>query len=464
MEQARISSQHGTHESRSARAAGKSSAAPQDSTAQGADTNGFSFLLASLGDGGLAAEMPDATLGTATDAQDPAALAALQSGLPYALQPDLQAGGGTGAAGLAADAARWLGGQGGESGAGAGTNALAGLAGSAGLVGQGGLSGMAFGAEKAGIQSLVGQTAMLDGAAEAAGVNGTALGGSAAPWRGGVAGRFQSTLAAAGVDAASGAGGALSSALRGLAKDDKKGVAPDLGAASAVAAAAVAPSLDRRDAVLGGGASGARGNIDASLAMASAQMSGLADVAAGGDARSSGRGGESSGQGSSALTYAGVGESGPEVAGADAAFSLDAAAVDPAQAAMEEQLAEQVAFWVHQKTQSAELTLDRDGQPVEVTVSLTGNEAHVTFRSDQADTREMLDTTVAQLRDLLQSEGLQLSGVTVGSSGGQGARDGDASRGDARQGARQATVQAAGAAGPAARAQQVTDRAVDIFV
>ena len=120
MEQARISSQHGTHESRSARAAGKSSAAQQDSAAQGADTNGFSFLLASLGDGGLAAEMPDATLGTAADAQDPAALAALQSGLPYALQPDLQAGAGTGVDGLAAGAARWLGGQGGETGAGTG--------------------------------------------------------------------------------------------------------------------------------------------------------------------------------------------------------------------------------------------------------------------------------------------------------------------------------------------------------
>jgi len=457
MEKARISSQHGTHESRSSTRAANKSAAAQDTTAQAADTNGFSFLLASLGDGGLAADVPDATA-LAADAQDPAALAALQSGLPYGMQPGMQAL----AEGAATDA-RWQGALGGANTlAGAGTaGALAGLA---GLPGQNGLSGMAFGAEKAGLQSLVGQTAMLDGAAETAGVNGTAVGGGAAPWRGGVPGRFQSTLAAAGVDAASGAGGALNSALRGLAKDDKKGASSDPGAASAaVTAAAAAPSLDRRDAMLGGGATGVRGNIDPSLAMASAQLAGVAEAAAGGDARSSGRGGESPGQGTSALTHAGVGESGPELSGTDAAFSLDAA-VDPAQAAMEEQLAEQVAFWVNQKTQSAEITLDRDGQPVEVTVSLTGTEAHVTFRSDQADTREMLDTTVAQLRDLLQSEGLQLSGVTVGSSGGQGARDGDAPQGDPRQGARHATVQAAGSASTAVRAQQVTDRSVDIFV
>lgn len=467
MEQTRISGQHGNHEARSARASGKSSAPQHDSAAQGADTNGFSFLLASLGDGGVAAEAPDATFGALADAQDPAALAALQSGLPHVLQQGLQAqaGAAAGADGLAGGAARWMGGQGSDAGA----RDLAALAGAPGLAGQGGLSGMsgmAFGAEKAGLQSLVGQTAMLDGAAEAAGVNGTAPVGGTAPWRGAVSGRFQSTLAAAGVDASSGAGGAgaLNSALRGLAHDDRKGVAPDLGAASAVATAAAGPSLDRRDALQGGGAAGARSNIDASPAMASAQISAAADAPAGGDARSSGRGGESAGQGTSSLTYAAAGESGSPLSGAEAGFSLDSAAVDPAQAAMEDQLAEQVAFWVNQKTQSAELTLDRDGQPVEVTVSLTGTEAHVTFRSDQADTREMLDTTVAQLRELLQSEGLQLAGVTVGSSGGQGARDGDTSRGDARPGARQATVQAAGAGAPAARAQQVTDRSVDIFV
>lgn len=48
----------------------------------------------------------------------------------------------------------------------------------------------------------------------------------------------------------------------------------------------------------------------------------------------------------------------------------------------EDRVAEQVAYWVNQKTQNAELTLQRDGHPVEVSVSLSGNEAHVSFRGD----------------------------------------------------------------------------------
>lgn len=94
----------------------------------------------------------------------------------------------------------------------------------------------------------------------------------------------------------------------------------------------------------------------------------------------------------------------PASDGAQAPGSFAAGAVgegaagvaDPSQIPMEDQIAEQVAYWVHQKTQNAELTIDRDGQPVEVSVSLTGNEAHVAFRSDQSQTRDMLDTSVAQ--------------------------------------------------------------------
>lgn len=468
MEQARISGRqghHGTQESRGARGAGKAAGNQDTAAAQGADTTGFSFLLASLGDGGLPTDTADAATWQA-DAQDPAALAALQSGLPYAVS--VQPGG----AGVA-DGGRWPGTAGAGAQSALNTQAaaggLAGLAGAGGMAGQNGLSGMAFGAEKAGVESLVGQTALLDGAAEAAGVNGTGLGGSAAPWRGGVAGRFQSTLAAAGADASAGA--TLGSALRSSAKDDKKASTADLGGATSLAAAAATatPSLERKEFLAAAGASpaGGRGGLDDSLAIAASPLSGVGDLAAaGGDARASARGGESSGQGAGASQApAGVGESGHKVQGGDAAFSLDAAAVDPAQAAMEDQLAEQVAFWVNQKTQNAELTLDRDGQPVEVVVSLTGNEAHVTFRSDQAHTREMLDHSVAQLRDLLQAEGLQLSGMTVGTSGGQdGGRGGESAQGDGRPGARQATVQAAAPAGAATRAQQVTDRSVDIFV
>jgi flagellar hook-length control protein FliK len=132
----------------------------------------------------------------------------------------------------------------------------------------------------------------------------------------------------------------------------------------------------------------------------------------------------------------------------------------------EEQVAEQVAYWVNQKTQNAELTLQRDGHPVEVSLSLSGNEAHVSFRSDQQQTRELLDQSMAQLSDLLRSEGLVLSGMSVGTS----ARDSDGGREAGqqrpREGARQAQVVSAVPAGAAslARGGGTLDRAVDVFV
>nr|WP_225581287.1 flagellar hook-length control protein FliK [Acidovorax sp. ACV02] len=132
----------------------------------------------------------------------------------------------------------------------------------------------------------------------------------------------------------------------------------------------------------------------------------------------------------------------------------------------EEQVAEQVAYWVNQKTQNAELTLQRDGQPVEVSVSLSGNEAHVSFRSDQQQTRELLDQSMAQLSDLLRSEGLVLSGMSVGTSARDSAGRGEAGQQRPRDGARQAQVISAVPAGTAslARSGGATDRAVDVFV
>lgn len=139
---------------------------------------------------------------------------------------------------------------------------------------------------------------------------------------------------------------------------------------------------------------------------------------------------------------------------------------DPNALGAEEQVAEQVAYWVNQKTQNAELTLQRDGQPVEVSVSLSGNEAHVSFRSDQQQTRELLDQSMAQLSDLLRSEGLVLSGMSVGTSARDSAGGGEAGQQRPRDGARQAQVISAAPAGTAslARGGGATDRAVDVFV
>jgi Flagellar hook-length control protein FliK len=81
-------------------------------------------------------------------------------------------------------------------------------------------------------------------------------------------------------------------------------------------------------------------------------------------------------------------------------------------------VAEQVKYWVSQQVQNAELKLDGFGKdPVEVSISLSGNEARVEFRSDQVATRDVLEGAISQLKELLESEGLQLSSVSVGSSG-----------------------------------------------
>lgn len=74
---------------------------------------------------------------------------------------------------------------------------------------------------------------------------------------------------------------------------------------------------------------------------------------------------------------------------------------------------EDMRFWLQGKQQRAEVVLDKDGQPVRVQVSVRGNEAHVTFRADQAQTRELLDASVAQLREMLEQQGVQLAGVSV---------------------------------------------------
>ena len=156
------------------------------------------------------------------------------------------------------------------------------------------------------------------------------------------------------------------------------------------------------------------------------------------------------------------GHAGPEATpGADAAPAV----LEPGQTPAEEALAEQVAYWVSENLQNAELTVTHDGQPVEVSVSMSGKEAHIVFGSDQSETRELLDASMAQLRDLLHSEGLILSGVTVGGSGARNAdTDGGADTPRGRQGGRQAQMPAPVGEIGAPRARILTENAVDVFV
>lgn len=148
----------------------------------------------------------------------------------------------------------------------------------------------------------------------------------------------------------------------------------------------------------------------------------------------------------------------------DAAAPADGAPVPD----LQETVAEQVAYWMGENLQNAELTLTHEGLPVEVSVSLAGKEAHVAFRSDEGATRDLLDAGADQLRAMLGSEGLVLSGMSVASSGARHGGAGEAARG--RNAARQAQVQAlvpagAGGAAPApGRPGVLTERKVDLFV
>ncbi len=89
----------------------------------------------------------------------------------------------------------------------------------------------------------------------------------------------------------------------------------------------------------------------------------------------------------------------------------------------EERVADQVSQWVGQTVHNAELTVDRDGQAVQVTVTMSGQEAHVTFRSDEGQTRALLDAHLSELGEMLRNQGLVLSGAWVGTSQQQSRRD-----------------------------------------
>lgn len=135
----------------------------------------------------------------------------------------------------------------------------------------------------------------------------------------------------------------------------------------------------------------------------------------------------------------------------------------------EQEVSEQVAFWVHQKSQSAALSVEHEGKPIQIQVQLDGQQAHIRFAADDAAAREWLSRGEQQLRELLQAQGLQLAQVSVG-----GGLAGDAQAGDgnatpqergARAGARLARVQVA-AALPQEQARRGTAGAtgVDLFV
>lgn len=125
----------------------------------------------------------------------------------------------------------------------------------------------------------------------------------------------------------------------------------------------------------------------------------------------------------------GFGQSGGN--GVDAVFGTSSASVSrsdavfivpPATAAVADTaVAETISYWTSQGVQTAELTLEGWGEsPVEVSISLHGDQAQIDFRTDQSGVRQVLEGAAAQLKELLSGQGLQLAGVSVGLSGQAG--------------------------------------------
>lgn len=436
MEQARVTSPQGQQVAHANR--GKPAGQAKDSLADaqgGAAPGGFMALLAALGDGSapealvpqVAAEDP---LATEPASSDVAAQAVSQGGLLSWQWAAAMAGGAAqGVAGQGALAAQVADSAG---GAGLSASSLATLIPTDGPLREG---------------SLLLQTALQDAAV--------------ADDERGMAGDVQGVVSAAGkrkMPGRLGGGSAQAGDVTSAPGAQSLGVVGAKGQGAPTVQGAVPQPLvaERRD--MGGARDGSRPLEFGVDGVPAALAPFVSEAAVGG--RVLARGAESGPAVSGAGGSTEVSHEAPTGLGGEAGTAV----ADPAMVGAEDAVAEQVAYWVHQNIQNARMTVKHDGQPVEVSVSLTGNEAHVAFGSDEVQTRELLDGSVAQLRDMLRQEGLVLSGVTVGESGRRQGDEG-ASSGNPKNAPRQAQVvvpavdvQAAG------RARVQGDRAVDIFV
>jgi flagellar hook-length control protein FliK len=153
----------------------------------------------------------------------------------------------------------------------------------------------------------------------------------------------------------------------------------------------------------------------------------------------------------------------PQSSSLNPATASTTAAV-PLQSPTDVYVAEQVSYWISRDVQNAEMKLEGLGSdPVQVNISMNGNEAHVVFRTDELQVRNALESASAHLREMLEQEGVTLSGVSVGSSGaGESGNQEDKQR----HGVKQMSVLTAQSLQPAQRRDpaQVAGRSLDLFV
>lgn len=140
---------------------------------------------------------------------------------------------------------------------------------------------------------------------------------------------------------------------------------------------------------------------------------------------------------------------------------------DAAVATTQSYVAEQVSYWISNDVQKAEMKLDGLGdKPVEVSISMNGNQAHVAFRTDEVQARDALENASLQLKEMLQRDGVVLSGMSVGTSaGGESGAGGQQDR-NARQGSKNVTamVDQSVRVDRVNNRQTAVGRALDLFV
>jgi flagellar hook-length control protein FliK len=92
-------------------------------------------------------------------------------------------------------------------------------------------------------------------------------------------------------------------------------------------------------------------------------------------------------------------------------------------------VAETVSYWASQGVHSASLQLEGLGdEPVEVRISVNGDMAQVDFRTNQPEVRQTIEAAASQLKELLTSQGIQLTGMSIGTSGRGGSQEKDTKR------------------------------------
>jgi flagellar hook-length control protein FliK len=98
---------------------------------------------------------------------------------------------------------------------------------------------------------------------------------------------------------------------------------------------------------------------------------------------------------------------------ADAAFQIAPTSATVAST----EVAETVSYWASQGVHSASLQLKGFGdEPVEVRISVNGEMAQVDFKTNQPEVRQAIEGAASQLKDLLTSQGMQLAGMSIGTS------------------------------------------------